>query len=62
MSKKKKNRGLSTLEYCAVAAIIITITWLGMKAFGVGMQAYLSGIAEWATREGQIVRGSGHSG
>lgn len=59
---KNKQKGLSTLEYCAVAAIIITITWVGMRAFGVGMQEYLQGIADWATEEGNIVRNSNHSG
>lgn len=60
MRKRNSQRGLSTLEYCAVAAIIITITWFGMRTLGTGLRDYLEGIAEWATEEGDIVRDQGH--
>ena len=51
---------MSTLEYAAGAAIIITIVWLGMKSFGTGMNDFLNGVANWASTEGSIVRDSAH--
>lgn len=58
--KNKKSLGMSTLEYAAGAAIIITIVWLGMKSFGTGMNEFLNGVANWASQEGTIVGNSSH--
>lgn len=45
----KLERGLSMLEYAAAAAVLMTIIYVGLSAFGNGISNFYSNLGEWAT-------------
>ena len=53
LNKQKKQtrleRGLSMLEYAAAAAVLMTIIYVGLSAFGNGISNFYSNLGNWAT-------------
>ena len=48
-SKRRKQRGYTLLEYCAGAAILGGIIYVGMTNMGNSLSGALSSIGAWAT-------------
>ena len=44
---KKGERGLSLLEYAAGAAVIATVVFAGMEAFGGGVSGFFQRLTTW---------------
>ena len=54
-SKTSREAGFTLLEYCAGAAVVIAVIWVGFRAMGDDIGDYLKGIGEWAkARKSQI--------
>ena len=53
--RKRDQEGFTLLEYCAGAAIILSIIWIGLNTLGGSMQNMLNNIAGWLDRRGNTV-------
>lgn len=42
-------RGLSMLEYASAAAVLMVVIYVGMQAFGSGMNTFFSNLGTWAS-------------
>jgi len=49
---KQGERGLSLLEYAAGAAVIASIVFFGMQAFGTSVSGFFTALGGWATARG----------
>lgn len=50
-TQRGTEEGFTLLEYCAGAAVLLTIVWLGLTTMGTGVQTLLIRIGDWATAE-----------
>ena len=64
--KRRDQRGITLLEYCAGAAILLGIIWGAMSLLGTNVSKLLASVAGWADREAttidQNTGGSGNGG
>lgn len=49
--RRRDQRGITLLEYCAGAAILLGIIWGAMSLLGTNVNKLLSSVAGWADRE-----------
>ena len=45
----RRERGFTLLEYCAGAAVLIAVVYVGMDAFGQSLSAYFVALGTWLT-------------
>lgn len=48
MAKKKGEKGYTLLEYCAGAAIIVTVLYTALNGLGDQLSSFLGNIGTWA--------------
>ena len=53
--KRRDQRGITLLEYCAGAAILLGIIWGAMSLLGTNVNRLLSSVAGWASREADTI-------
>jgi hypothetical protein len=44
----RRQRGFTLLEYCAGAAVLIAVVYVGMEQFGAGLKEYFEALGAWA--------------
>ena len=49
--RKNSERGFTLLEYCAGAAVLLTIVWAALTALGTNMSTFLNAVGSWATTQ-----------
>lgn len=54
ISLRKGEKGFTLLEYCAGAAVLLAIVYVGLSALGTSMQQFLTNIGGWLTQHGDF--------
>ena len=49
--RKGSEKGFTLLEYCAGAAVLLTIVWAALTALGTNMSTFLNAVGTWATTQ-----------
>ena len=60
--KAHGERGLSLLEYCAGAAIIVTVFYVAFFALGESLETLIQAVADWASDRASEIGGVGGPG
>lgn len=47
--KKNKQKGMTLLEYCAGAAVILGVVFVAFQTLGDSMQTFFDGVSSWMT-------------
>ena len=55
MVRNNSEKGFTLLEYCAGAAVLLTIVWAALTALGGNMKTFLDSIGSWATRQATAI-------
>ena len=48
---KNPEKGFTLLEYCAGAAVLLTIVWTALTTLGGNMSTFLGAVGSWASGE-----------
>ena len=56
LTRSGNERGFTLLEYCAGAAVLITIVYAALNTLGTNLSSFLTEIGSWAQRQSQIVK------
>lgn len=54
---KGRERGFTLLEYCAGAAIVVSVLWAALSSFGAQMSGLFNAMGSWASARSQEVSG-----
>ena len=49
--RKNNEKGFTLLEYCAGAAVLLTIVWAALTALGTNMSTFLNAVGSWASSQ-----------
>lgn len=55
-AKNKHQKGYTLLEYCAGAAIVVTVLYGALDTLGGNVSKFLGGIGTWAAAKGDAIK------